>query len=203
MEAVQTMIFMVFWTKCCTFNIHLDDVLGYSSVDGLTDKNKNHRTHEELGYKSINTSRFWFAEEPVILATQAHQVFYLEDPKNGINWKIVQAMQNKRVWDVPEVEDIKNDQLNVIKIIIKQRVDEHVIEDDTLCRTEVDPTIVERPNVCHVLENFINDEDDKQSSHQASRAMMNNNIFLTYTHLIIFLYINYVVILTFICLMLC
>ncbi|KAA0040910.1 uncharacterized protein E6C27_scaffold125G00200 [Cucumis melo var. makuwa] len=31
-------------------------------------KNKNHRTHVELGYKSINTSLFWFLEEPVILA---------------------------------------------------------------------------------------------------------------------------------------
>ena len=29
-----------------------------------TNKNKNHRTHEELGYRTINTSRFWFVEEP-------------------------------------------------------------------------------------------------------------------------------------------
>ena len=62
-----------------------------------TNKNKNHGTHEQLDYKSINKSCFWFAEEPVILATQAHQVFYLEYPKNGINWKIVQVVQNKRV----------------------------------------------------------------------------------------------------------
>ena len=124
-------------------------------------KNKNHRTNEELGYKSINTSHFWFVEKSVILTTQAHQVFYLEDLKNGINWKIVQVVQNKRVWDVPEVEDIENDQLNVIEIVIEHRVNKHVIEDDTLCRTEVDPIIVERPNVCHVVEHFINDEDDK------------------------------------------
>ena len=132
-----------------------------------TDKNKSHRTHEELGYKSINTSRFLFAEEPLILATQAHQVFYLEDPKNGINWKIFQVVQNKRVWDVPEVEDIENNQLNVMEIVVEHRVDEHIIEDDALCRTEVDPTIVERSNVYHVVENFINDEDDEQSSHQS------------------------------------
>ena len=37
-----------------------------------TDVNKSRRTHVELGYKSLNTSRFWYIEEPVILATQAH-----------------------------------------------------------------------------------------------------------------------------------
>ena len=31
-------------------------------------KNKNHRTHVELGYKSINIFHFWFPEELVILA---------------------------------------------------------------------------------------------------------------------------------------
>ena len=70
-------------------------------------------------------------------------------------------MQNKRVWDVPELKDTENDQINVLKIIVKHRVDEHIIDDNTLCRAEIDPTIVERaPNVCHVVKNFINDEDD-------------------------------------------
>ena len=109
-------------------------------------------------------------EEPVIVATQVHQVFYLKDPKNGINCKIVQVVQNKCVWTVPEVEDIENDQLNILKIVVEHHVDEHIIEDDTLRRTEVDPTIVERPNVRHVVENFINDEDDKQSSHQSESS---------------------------------
>ena len=106
----------------------------------------------------------------MILATQAYQVFYLEDPKNGINWKIVQVVQNKHVWNVPKVKDIENDQLNVLEVIVKHRVDEHVIEDDTLCKTEVDPTIVERPSVRHVMKNFINDEDDEQSSHQSGSS---------------------------------
>ena len=56
------------------------------------DKNKIHKIHIELGYKSINTSRFWFPEELVILAIQAQQVFYIDDPKNGANWKIVQVI---------------------------------------------------------------------------------------------------------------
>ncbi|TYJ96939.1 CACTA en-spm transposon protein [Cucumis melo var. makuwa] len=55
--------------------------------------------------------RFWFAEEHVILATQAHQVFYLDDPKNGSNRKVIQVVQNKRIWDVSEVDDVENEDL--------------------------------------------------------------------------------------------
>ncbi|TYK09799.1 CACTA en-spm transposon protein [Cucumis melo var. makuwa] len=58
---------------------------------------------------------------------------------------------NKRIWDVPEVDDIENEHLNVLEIIVSHRVDDH-IEDDTLYRTDVDPTIVERPvETCAIL----------------------------------------------------
>ena len=103
-----------------------------------TNKNKKPRMHKELGYKSINTSHFLFAEVPVILATQAHQVFYLEDPKNSTNWKIVQVLQNKRVWDVLEVEDTENDQLNVLEIIVVgHRVEEHIIQGTLYARLKL------------------------------------------------------------------
>ncbi|KAA0048547.1 CACTA en-spm transposon protein [Cucumis melo var. makuwa] len=39
-------------------------------------------------------------------------------------------------------------------------MDEH-IEDDTLCRTDVNPIIVERPIVHHVADNFIDDGDEQ------------------------------------------
>ncbi|KAA0035765.1 uncharacterized protein E6C27_scaffold403G00400 [Cucumis melo var. makuwa] len=103
----------------------------------------------ELGYESINTSHFLFTEEPVILAMHVHQVFYLEDSKNGTNWKVVPDVQNKCIWDVPEVNDVENEQLNVLKIVVEHRVGEY-IEDDTLCRPNVDPTVVKRPIVRHV-----------------------------------------------------
>ncbi|KAA0067047.1 gag/pol protein [Cucumis melo var. makuwa] len=62
------------------------------------------------------------------------------DPKNGNNWKVVLVVQNKRIWDVSEVEDVENDHINVLEIFVSHQVDDH-IEDDTLCRTGVDPTI--------------------------------------------------------------
>ncbi|KAA0046653.1 acidic leucine-rich nuclear phosphoprotein 32 family member A-like [Cucumis melo var. makuwa] len=128
-----------------------------------TDVNKSQRTtHIEVGYKSLNTSRFWYAEEPVILATQADQVFYVDDPKNGSNWKVVQVIQNKRIWDVLEVEDVQNDHINILEVVVSHQVDDH-IENDTLCRNDVDPTIVERPVVRHVTDYFIDDVDEHLS----------------------------------------
>ncbi|KAA0046643.1 hypothetical protein E5676_scaffold411G001130 [Cucumis melo var. makuwa] len=88
--------------------------------------------------------------------------FYVDDPKNGSNWKVVQVIQNKRIWDVPEVEDVENDHINILEVVVSHQVDDH-IEDDTLCRNDVDPTIVERPVVRHVTDNFIDDVDEHLS----------------------------------------
>ncbi|TYJ97088.1 acidic leucine-rich nuclear phosphoprotein 32 family member A-like [Cucumis melo var. makuwa] len=127
-----------------------------------TDVNKSQRTHIEVGYKSLNTSRFWYAEKPIILATHAHQVLYVDNPKNCRNWKVVQVIQNKRIWDVPEVEDVQNDHINILEVVVNHQVDDH-IEDDTLCGNDVDPTIVERPIVRHVTDDFIDDMDEHLS----------------------------------------
>ncbi|KAA0054789.1 uncharacterized protein E6C27_scaffold437G00740 [Cucumis melo var. makuwa] len=63
---------------------------------------------------------------------------------------------------VDEVDDVENEYLNILEIVVSHRVDEH-IEDDTRCRTDVDPTIVERPIVHHVTDDFINDVDEHLS----------------------------------------
>ena len=55
-----------------------------------------------------------------------------------------------------EVEDVENGQLNVLEIIMRHYVDEH-IEDETLCRPNVDPIVVKRLIVRHIIDDFIND----------------------------------------------
>ncbi|KAA0042170.1 uncharacterized protein E5676_scaffold124G00320 [Cucumis melo var. makuwa] len=94
-----------------------------------------------------------------------------QGPKNGINRKIVQVVLNKYVWDVPKVEGLENEQLNVLETVVRHRVDEH-IKDDTLCRAKVDPIVVERPDVCHVTVNFIDDDDERSSSLQSGSKIM-------------------------------
>ena len=96
-------------------------------------------------------------------------MIYLEDPKNGTNWKVVQVVQNKRICDVLEVKDIENEQLNVLEIVVWHRVDKHN-KDDTPCRDKVDPIVVERSDVRHVADDFIGNDDEQLSSPQSGSS---------------------------------
>ena len=59
------------------------------------------------------------------------------------------------------MEDVEDRQLNVLEVV-RHCVSDH-IEDDTLCICDIDPTIVESPIVCHVVDDFINNDDEKLS----------------------------------------
>ncbi|KAJ9535763.1 hypothetical protein OSB04_un001077 [Centaurea solstitialis] len=56
---------------------------------------------------SISTQTEWFVEDQYILATQANQVFYLDDPskvrQRGESsqhcWKVVQEVNHRKIWD--------------------------------------------------------------------------------------------------------
>ena len=65
------------------------------------------------------------------------------------------------------MDDVEDQQLNVLEIIVRQCVDEH-IEEDTLCKLNVDPTVVERSIVRHIVEDFTNDDDEELSVQSGS-----------------------------------
>ncbi|KAA0060542.1 uncharacterized protein E5676_scaffold420G00540 [Cucumis melo var. makuwa] len=67
-----------------------------------------------------------------------------------------------------EVDDVENEQQNILKIVVDHRVDEH-IEDGTLFKPDVDPTVVKIPIMRHVAEDFI-DDTDEQLSHQSGSS---------------------------------
>lgn len=58
----------------------------------------------DQGFTIVNTSRKWCESDPFILACQASQVFYLDDPKLGGNWKVVQKWINRDIYDIPTVQ---------------------------------------------------------------------------------------------------
>ena len=59
----------------------------------------------ETHYTSINVKSRWYQNDPFILPSQAKQFFYLRATKWGEPWHIVQCVQYKGVFDVPEVGD--------------------------------------------------------------------------------------------------
>ncbi|CAN6559926.1 unnamed protein product [Malus baccata var. baccata] len=63
---------------------------------------------QDHGLLSINTTRHWYDEDPYILATMAKQIFYLDDPKAGNGWKVVQKIDRRGLYDIPELDHDDN-----------------------------------------------------------------------------------------------
>ncbi|GLT62835.1 hypothetical protein SLA2020_354390 [Shorea laevis] len=64
----------------------------------------------DQGLTIVNTTRKWYESDPFILACQAAQVFYLDDPKFGDGWKVVQKLTNRNIYDIPTVVEGDNEQ---------------------------------------------------------------------------------------------
>ena len=78
--------------------------LSFSSASDLTQITKGKKIQQDPHFTIINISSTWYENDPFVLATQAHQVFYLDDYKNGQNWKVVQKVQHRHLWDILEVD---------------------------------------------------------------------------------------------------
>jgi len=55
-------------------------------------------------FKSINIGNLWYKDDSLILATQAKNVFYLPDTKEGANWHVVQTFDHRHLYNVKETE---------------------------------------------------------------------------------------------------
>ncbi|KAD7479188.1 hypothetical protein E3N88_02324 [Mikania micrantha] len=77
----------------------------------------------------IDVSREWFVNEQYILATQAKQVFYLQDPSRTTgNWRVVEDVHHRKLWDHPSMSVV-----NEIDILHDtQSSDYNLVVDDDL-----------------------------------------------------------------------
>ncbi|XP_026429120.1 uncharacterized protein LOC113325106 [Papaver somniferum] len=69
----------------------------------LTPRKKNLKTDHDL--TCLNVSSTWYKNDPYVIASDARQVFYLDDHKFGADWKVVLKMHHIHIWDVPEMDD--------------------------------------------------------------------------------------------------
>ncbi|KAM3265739.1 hypothetical protein P3L10_002733 [Capsicum annuum] len=57
-------------------------------------------------------------------ATQAKQVFYIDDPKLGEDWRIVLKFQARQIYDMPEKKnsnsEVENDELSITNVEVYQ-----------------------------------------------------------------------------------
>ena len=64
------------------------------------------------GLLSVNINRTWYDDDPYILANMATQIVYLDDPKAGSSWKVVQ-IDHRNVYAIPELDPTDNNVDNV------------------------------------------------------------------------------------------
>ncbi|XP_074323110.1 uncharacterized protein LOC141660047 [Apium graveolens] len=67
---------------------------------------KDKSVYKENDLTSINTKSNWYVNEPFILANQAQQVFYLLDMRRGSNWRFIQKVNHRNVYDIPETSEV-------------------------------------------------------------------------------------------------
>lgn len=72
-------------------------------------KGKKTGMQDDGYFRSINVEHYWYKNDPYILATQAAQVFYLNDTKLGKGWKVVQKFEHRHLYDVTEKEGHTSD----------------------------------------------------------------------------------------------
>ncbi|KAJ9552450.1 hypothetical protein OSB04_016495 [Centaurea solstitialis] len=49
-----------------------------------------------------------YSSDPYILATQAKQVFYIEDPSENHNWRVVEDVNHRKIWDHPSIDEVND-----------------------------------------------------------------------------------------------
>ena len=89
---------------------------------------------------SINTSSHWYQEDLFILASQAEKVFYLDDLKNGSNWKVVYKVNHHHLWDIPKKEEDAEEEVYQENDLVDLRFtcEEPDIDLIQLWRTDID-----------------------------------------------------------------
>jgi hypothetical protein len=92
-------------------------------------------------FKSINIQGRWYKNDPYIMATDAAQIFLLEDTKFGPNWRVVQEFGHRHIFDVEE-SDTKKPMHEQIQIRCQEayQEEEHISATDGAV-ADIDPNM--------------------------------------------------------------
>ncbi|TVU14232.1 hypothetical protein EJB05_37687, partial [Eragrostis curvula] len=68
------------------------------------DKNEKNVVADAF-FKSINTAKLWYKDQPYVLAQQVRKVFYLPCTLKGRDWKVVQHFEQRNLYNVRQQDD--------------------------------------------------------------------------------------------------
>ncbi|CAN1159469.1 hypothetical protein LINPERHAP2_LOCUS22730 [Linum perenne] len=170
---------------------HIDDIINFYGVlvdiiqlDYVRDKSvflfkcdwydvdkRKSRILEDGALTSIRVDRLWYGNDSYVLATQANQVFYIDDPKLGINWRVVHQFNHRHIFigefesqndddteyndDAYQDEELSNEASRVVEIGVEMQ--------QSLRRDDVVPDVIAR-----VIRTSQDEEDDINSESDTS-----------------------------------
>ncbi|KAL3629880.1 hypothetical protein CASFOL_026192 [Castilleja foliolosa] len=129
------------------------------------------RIKKEGNIVSVRVDGKWYEEDSYILADQARQVFYINDPKLGRDWRVVIPVSHRHVYDVSEMinEEVDDDVLFVENGVYQENdtndaLEVNLDEIPSLRRNDLDPEDVDA-SLCQGLSRMgdvadIDDVDD-------------------------------------------
>ena len=79
-------------------------LLFFLSVSGSTLVQEKKRVQQHKNRTSIFIKDSWYENEPFTLASQAEQIFYVDDLFNSRHWKVVEYFGHLYIWDIPEMD---------------------------------------------------------------------------------------------------
>ncbi|PON91048.1 LOW QUALITY PROTEIN: hypothetical protein TorRG33x02_130790 [Trema orientale] len=96
-----------------TFYGVLEEVLELSYIKGCsvilfrckwfdTKPKKKRIQRSKNNITSVCIDAEWYKNDPFILASQAQQMFYVDDILNGPRWKFVKHFRHRNIWDIPK-----------------------------------------------------------------------------------------------------
>ncbi|KAA0067295.1 Transposon, En/Spm-like protein [Cucumis melo var. makuwa] len=117
-------------------------------------------------------------DDSFILVSQAANVFYVDDYKLGQDWKIVQQIQPRHVWDIPDIESNELEVTSDETISTYYPIVEHNLDSQTFNREDVEPSIIgdqediiaQLPEEASTDEALV-DEEDFDSNNSSDESM--------------------------------
>ncbi|CAN0847081.1 hypothetical protein LINGRAHAP2_LOCUS4783 [Linum grandiflorum] len=110
---------------------HLDEIIDFYGVlteviqlDYVRDKHvylfkcdwydvdgRKSRIVKDCAITSVRVDKLWYSSDPFALANQAKQVFYINDPKHGPNWRVMYHFTHRHIF----IGDMENDIVDVME----------------------------------------------------------------------------------------
>ncbi|KAF7153609.1 hypothetical protein RHSIM_Rhsim01G0162500 [Rhododendron simsii] len=109
-------------------------------------------TKADAHFTSIDVRSRWYKNDPFVLPIQVKQVFYVNDTKFGDHWKVVERLQHRGIWDIPQRDDgLEPSDASATDVFQQEETTNavpNIVVDDSvevrLTRDDVDPEIIPR-----------------------------------------------------------